>query len=73
MIDAGGGWNLFQELLSGLEKNAQKYKVNIANVATNYILAKPSVAGVNIGVRLGIVKHRNNNAQAFNFSLDKSD
>jgi aryl-alcohol dehydrogenase-like predicted oxidoreductase len=74
MIDAWGGWNLFQDLLSVLNRIAQKYNVSIANVATRYILDKSAVvAGVIIGVRLGIVDHRNNNAQVFNFSLDKSD
>jgi len=73
MIEAWGGWNLFQELLSTLERIAQKYNVSIANVATRYILDKSAVAGVIIGVRLGIADHRNNNAQVFNFSLDKSD
>jgi aryl-alcohol dehydrogenase-like predicted oxidoreductase len=73
MIEAWGGWNLFQELLSVLKKIAQKHNVNIANVATRYILDKPAVAGVIIGVRLGIVEHRNSNAQVFNFNLDKSD
>jgi len=73
MIEAWGGWNLFQELLSTLNGIAQKYKVSIANVATRYILDKSAVAGVIIGVRLGITDHRNNNAQIFNFSLDKSD
>jgi aryl-alcohol dehydrogenase-like predicted oxidoreductase len=73
MIDAWGGWNLFQELLSTLKGIAQKHNVNIANVASRYILANPAVAGVIIGVRLGIVDHRNSNAQIFNFSLDKPD
>ena len=73
MIDAWGGWNLFQELLSTLNRIAQKYNVSIANVATRYILDKSAVAGVVIGVRLGIVNHINNNSQVFNFSLDKSD
>jgi len=73
MIEAWGGWNLFQELLSTLNKIAQKYKVNIANVATRYILDKQAVAGVIIGARLGIVDHRNSNMQTFNFSLDKPD
>ena len=73
MIDAWGGWNLFQELLSTLKGIAQKHNVSIANVASRYILDKPAVAGVIIGVRLGIVDHRNSNAQTFNFSLDKSD
>jgi aryl-alcohol dehydrogenase-like predicted oxidoreductase len=73
MIDLWGGWNLFQELLSTLNKIAQKYKVNIANVAARYILDKPAVAGVIIGARLGIVDHRSSNLQTFDFSLDKSD
>jgi aryl-alcohol dehydrogenase-like predicted oxidoreductase len=73
MIDAWGGWNLFQELLSTLKSIAQKYNVGIANVATRYILEKAVVAGVIIGARLGLSHHRNNNALVFNFSLDKSD
>lgn len=73
MIDAWGGWKLFQELLSTLNKIAQKHNVSIANVATRYILDKSAVAAVIIGVRLGLVNHRNNNLQVFDFSLDKSD
>jgi aryl-alcohol dehydrogenase-like predicted oxidoreductase len=73
MIDAWGGWGLFQELLSTLNRIAQKYNVSIANVATRYILDKSAVAGVIIGARLGISDHINNNTQVFNFSLDKSD
>jgi diketogulonate reductase-like aldo/keto reductase len=56
-----------------LNRIAQKYNVSIANVATRYILDKATVAGVIIGVRLGISDHINNNAKVFNFSLDRSD
>ena len=73
MIDAWGGWALFQELLSTLNRIAQKCNVSIANVATRYILDKAAVAGVIIGARLGISDHISNNALVFNFSLDKSD
>jgi aryl-alcohol dehydrogenase-like predicted oxidoreductase len=73
MIDAWGGWNLFQNLLSTLKEIAQRHNVSIANVATRYILAKSAVAGVIIGARLGISDHINSNAQIFSFSLDKSD
>jgi len=73
MIDAWGGWALFQELLSTLNRIAQKCNVSIANVATRYILDKAAVAGVIIGARLGISDHINNNGKVFNFSLDKSD
>jgi aryl-alcohol dehydrogenase-like predicted oxidoreductase len=73
MIEAWGGWNLFQELLSNLKTIAQKHKVSISNVATRYILDKATIAGVIIGTRLGIAEHRVNNTQVFNFRLDKSD
>src|ERR671910_1478965 len=52
MIDAWGGWNLFQELLLTLKRIAQKHNASIANIASHYILSKPAVAGVIIGVRL---------------------
>ena len=73
MIDAWGGWSLFQELLSTLKGIAQKYNVTVANVAARYILAKAAVAAVIIGVRLGIVDHIASNSQVFNFKLDNSD
>jgi aryl-alcohol dehydrogenase-like predicted oxidoreductase len=73
MIDSWGGWKLFQELLSTLHQIAQKHSVSIANVATRYILDRPAVAGVIIGVRLGIADHRDDNAHVFNFRIDKDD
>lgn len=73
MIDAWGGWNLFQDLLTSLKRVGQKHGVSIANVATSYILKKPQVAGVIIGARLGIVEHISDNTQVFGFILDKSD
>lgn len=73
MIEAWGGWNFFQELLSNLKTIAQKHNVSISNVATRYILDKATIAGVIIGTRLGIVEHRVNNTQVFKIRLDKSD
>jgi aryl-alcohol dehydrogenase-like predicted oxidoreductase len=73
MIDTWGGWNLFRNLLLTLNDVAKKHNVSIANVATNYILAKPTVAGVIIGARLGIVDHLGENANVFTFNLDNSD
>jgi aryl-alcohol dehydrogenase-like predicted oxidoreductase len=73
MVDAWGGWELFQDLLSVLNEIAQKHKVNIANIATRYILDKPAVGGVIIGVRLGIANHRDDNARVFSFRLDDDD
>jgi len=73
MIDAWGGWNLFQELLMILDKIAKKHRVSIANVATRYILDKPQVAGVIIGVRLGITEHITDNSRVFDTKLDDED
>jgi aryl-alcohol dehydrogenase-like predicted oxidoreductase len=73
MIDAWGGWNLFQELLIVLDQIAKKHKVGIANVVTRFILDRPCVAGAIIGARLGIAEHRSSNAKVFSFSLDDKD
>ena len=73
MIDAWGGWDLFQELLVVLDTIAKKHGVSIANVATRYILEKPAVAGVIIGVRLSIAEHKSDNARVFSLQLDKED
>lgn len=73
MIDEWGGWSLFQELLRTLNEIAQKHKVSIANVATRYILDKPQVAGVIIGVRLGIAEHIIDNIPVFDMKLDDDD
>ena len=73
MIDAWGGWSLFQELLAVLKPIAEKHTASIANVATRYILDRPAVAGVILGVRLGVSDHRQDNARVFDFSLDEAD
>lgn len=73
MIDAWGGWNLFQELLAVLDSVAKKHHVSIANVAARYVLDKPAVAGVIIGVRLGISEHRSDNMRVFGLELDRDD
>ncbi|BAY99157.1 aldo/keto reductase [Tolypothrix tenuis PCC 7101] len=73
MIDAWGGWQLFQELLTTLKSIADKHKVSISNVAVRYILDKPSVGGVIVGARLGISEHIEDNAKVFSFNLDEED
>lgn len=73
MIDAWGGWNLFQELLQVLDEIAKKHECTIANIATRFILDKPQVAGVIIGARLGISQHRDDNLQVFDVKLDSND
>ena len=73
MIDAWGGWALFQELLATLQAIAHKHGVSVANVAVRYILDCPAVAGVIAGVRLGLTDHREDNARVFGFSLTDED
>lgn len=73
MIDAWGGWALFQDLLRTLRVIADKHGVSIANVAVRYILEKPAVAGVIAGVRLGLSDNRSDNLRVFSFQLDAAD
>ena len=73
MIDVWGGWDLFQELLVVLDDITKKHGTSISNVATRYVLEKPTVAGVIIGVRLGISEHRSDNARVFSLRLDYED
>ncbi|WP_193198839.1 aldo/keto reductase [Nostoc sp. MG11] len=73
MVDAWGGWQLFQELVAILKEIADKHKVSISNVAVRYILDQPSVGGVIVGARLGISEHIEDNAKVFSFSLDDDD
>ncbi len=51
IIEEFGGMELFQKVLNVLEKIARKHDVNIAEVAMQFILQKPRVAGVIIGAR----------------------
>lgn len=73
MVDAWGGWGLFQELLTALKGIADKHGVSIPNVAVRYILDRPAVAGVIVGVRLGVSDHTGDNARVFGFTLDGED
>jgi aryl-alcohol dehydrogenase-like predicted oxidoreductase len=73
MIDAWGGWALFQELLAALKPIAEKHGVGIANIGMRYVLDRPAVAGVIVGARLGVAQHLVDNARVFGFALDDGD
>lgn len=73
MIDAWGGWQLFQELLATLARIAEKHGVSIANIAVRYVLEQPMVAGAIVGARLGISQHLEDNARVFKFTLNVTD
>jgi aryl-alcohol dehydrogenase-like predicted oxidoreductase len=73
MIDAWGGWDLFQQLLGALKAIAEKHQASIANVAVRAILDQAAVGGVIVGVRLGRSEHLEDNARVFDFALDLED
>lgn len=73
MIDAWGGWALFQELLQAANQVAERHGVSIANVAVRAVLDRPAVAGVIVGARLGLAEHLADNARVFSFQLDAED
>ncbi|NEQ70111.1 MAG: aldo/keto reductase [Symploca sp. SIO2D2] len=73
MVDAWGGWSLFQQLLTTLKQIADRHGVSIPNVAVRYILEQPAVAGAIVGARLSISEHREDNAGIFDLMLDQSD
>ncbi|MFB3119132.1 MAG: aldo/keto reductase, partial [Stenotrophomonas maltophilia] len=73
MVDAWGGWELFQELLNSLQDIAAAKQASIANVAVKYVLDSPAVAGAILGVRLGASDHMADNARTFDITLDSED
>ena len=73
MLDAWGGWSLFQELLTALRAIADRHDATIANVAVRYVLDRPAVAGVIVGARLGVAEHITDNLRVFGIQLDDED
>ena len=73
MVDAWGGWDLFQQLLSVLKTVADRHGATIANVAVRCILDRPAVAGVIVGTRLGVAEHVADNARVFHIHLGDED
>ncbi|CAL5080167.1 unnamed protein product [Urochloa decumbens] len=73
MVDAWGGWSLFQTLLQTLKKVSLKHGVPIATVAVRYILNQTSVAGSMVGVRLGLSEHIRDTNAIFLLELDEED
>ncbi|NET58972.1 MAG: aldo/keto reductase [Symploca sp. SIO2E6] len=73
MIDAWGGWSLFQQLLGTLKQIADQHGASISNVAVRYVLDQAAVGGTIVGARLGISEHREDNAKIFDLMLDQSN
>jgi aryl-alcohol dehydrogenase-like predicted oxidoreductase len=73
MVDAWGGWVLFQELLAALKQIAERHAASIANIAVRYVLDQEAVAGAIVGARLGVAEHIADNARTFAVELDAAD
>ncbi|MFZ3234326.1 MAG: aldo/keto reductase [Stellaceae bacterium] len=73
MIDAWGGWPLFQELLTALAPVAAAHRAGIANIGVRCILDQRAVAGVIVGARLGAAQHIADNARVLEIALDPAD
>ncbi|KAE8729410.1 Detected protein of confused Function [Hibiscus syriacus] len=73
MVDAWGGWSLFQTLLQTLKKVASKHGVSIPTVAVKYILDQTAVAGSMVVVRLGLSEHIQDTNAIFSLVLDEED
>lgn len=72
-IDAAGGWTVFQQLLSTLEKTANKHNTSIANIASRFVLENNDVAAIIIGARLGENAHIEEHQALLNINLDDND
>lgn len=73
MIDARGGWALFQDLLAALKRIADKHGASVATVGARMILDRPAVAGAIVGARLGIAEHIAENSRILDLALDTED
>lgn len=71
IIEEFGDWAFFQATLKVLRSIADKYEVDIAEVAAKWVLQQPKVAGVIIGARNQ--KHVQKLKRLAGFSLDEAD
>lgn len=72
-IDAAGGWDKYQLVLSTINDIAEKHGVSVPVLASRYILDQPAVAGVILGTRLDGTNHLQENLAIFDLSLDEKD
>ena len=71
IIDEFGGWSAFQALLEVLARAAEKHQVSVANVATRWVLDRPSVGAVIVGA--SGTHHLDDNLRVFELELDADD
>lgn len=71
IIEEFGGMGLFQEVLHTLKRISNKHNVGIAEIAIQYILQKPCVAGIVVGARN--TDHLENLCKLSLFELNQED
>ncbi|AEG91837.1 aldo/keto reductase [Ramlibacter tataouinensis] len=71
VIDDFGGWTKFQELLRLLRGIADRHGVDIAAVATRWVLERPHVAAAIVGARYAA--HLPQHLKVFDFALSDAD
>lgn len=71
VINQRGGWPFLQRLLGVLRGVADKHSVDVAEVASAWVLGRPAVAAVIVGARNAahVAQHR----RTFGFTLDGED
>lgn len=72
-IDQAGSWEQFQQLLSTLSTIAQRHSLDIANVASRYIMEQRGVGGVIIGARPSQSEHIRSNRRLFELQLSQEE
>lgn len=72
-IDAIGGWDALQTILSAARTIGQRHGVSVANVAVRWVLEQPAVGAVIVGMRPGEREHTASNKELFTFALDERD
>ncbi len=72
-IEAAGGWQVFQSVLSAAGDIAAKHNVSISNVATAWVLDHETVAAAIIGARITESEHRLDNQKVLDLTLDAED
>lgn len=71
IIDDFGGWDLFQSLLAALKAIGDRHGVDIATIASAWVLEQPQVAAVIVGARNQA--HALANAKIMDIALDEAD
>jgi len=71
IIDDFGGWDLFQEMLRTLKQIGERHGVDIATVASAWVLDQPQVAAVIVGARNQA--HALANAKIMDIALTQED